>query len=87
MTPKDMNEASWRLANDCLDLLPCDDLPMTGLTLIHLIAVWLAAVPEGARPATYVHWLEMLHDQLDRAGVIKIHSTLEPIEERSEAVH
>jgi len=69
---KELGEASWAIAEDCLDLLPRDDLPMTGTVLIHLVAVWLNAIPEGARPPAYMQWLDMLHRQLDRNHVIKI---------------
>jgi len=81
MTPKELNEAGWELAGDCLDILPADNLAVTGLALIHLIAVWLAAVREDARPMTYMQWLDMLHRQLDRAGVMKIHAETEILAE------
>ena len=87
MTSEEMNQAGWELAGDCLDILPADDLALTGLALIHLIAVWLHAIPEEARPMTYMQWLDMLHRQLDRAEVMKIHTVTEGDEPDQILVH
>jgi hypothetical protein len=87
MTPKELNQAGWELAEDCLDILPNDNLPLTGLALMRLIGVWLNAIPEEARAITYMQWLDMLHVHLTQAGVMKIVSATEVVDEPSQAVH
>jgi len=84
---REMSEVSWELANKCLDVLPPSDLSLCGLTLMHLVAVWLRAVDEEKRGATYMHWLDMLHQHLDQGEVLHIKSIVEPIEGQSEMVH
>jgi hypothetical protein len=87
MTPEELSEAGWELATDCLVLLPSDNLPLTGLALMRLTGVWLNAIPEEARAITYMQWLDMLHTHLTKAGVMKIASRTEVVEEPSQAVH
>jgi len=86
---EEMKEASWALARECLDILPPDDLATSGLALIHVIIVWLAEIPEEARPQTYMQWMDMLHRQLNHSGVMHVQSHIEkvPIPEGSDAVH
>jgi UTP:GlnB (protein PII) uridylyltransferase len=87
MTPKELSEASWELAEECLDILPNDNLPLTGLALIHLIGVWLNAIPEAGRAITYMQWLDMLHTHLTDAGVMKVVSRTDVVEPDSASVH
>ena len=87
MTPKEMNKAGWELAEDCLDILPNDNLPLTGLTLLYLIGVWLNAIPEEGRAITYMQWMDMLHTHLTEIGVMKIASVTSVVEEPSQAMH
>jgi len=84
-----MNKAAWALARQCLDVLPPEDIGLSGLALMHIIVTWLAEVPEKKRPSTYVQWMDMLHKQLVAAEVLLIRSEIEqvPITEASEAVH
>lgn len=84
---KALDAASWELAGACLDILPADDLAKSGLTIIHLVSVWLNAMPEDKRALAYMQWLEILHKNLERRGVMKIHSAIEEIEVPDETVH
>jgi hypothetical protein len=63
-------DVSWKLANDCLDILPASDLAVTGYALVHLVSIWLNAMPEEGRVKVYLKWLENLHVQLRINGVL-----------------
>jgi hypothetical protein len=87
MNLKDMSEESWELAEACLDILPRDNLAVSGLTLIQLLTVWLAAVPEEQRVQSYLQWLEMLHRHLTQNGVMFVTEVDVPAVEPSGMVH
>ena len=85
---KDMSDESWELAEACLDILPRENLAVSGLTLIQLTTVWLAAIPEEARVHSYLQWLEMLHKHLNQNGVMFVKEVTEDaVTEPSEMVH
>jgi len=68
----DEARAAWDLANECLTILPRDDLPLTGLALTDLVAVWLNAIPAERRASTYMSWLNMLHKNFVANGVLSV---------------
>jgi hypothetical protein len=85
---KRLAKVSWELANNCLDILPAHDLSMTGLALVHLVAVWLNAVPEVERVSAYMKWLDTLHVQLDANSVLSVTAVTAALDEPpSQAVH
>jgi hypothetical protein len=89
MNPKELSAASWELAEACLDILPRDNFAVSGLAIIQLLTVWLAAVPEDQRVQTYMYWMDMLHKHLNQNEVMQIKAVVEavPVSELSETVH
>jgi hypothetical protein len=84
---RQVTDASWELANDCLDILPASDLAVTGFALVHLVSIWLNAVPEEGRAEAYLKWLENLHTQLHVNRVLRVVAVTEALDETSGAVH
>jgi hypothetical protein len=84
---RQVTDASWELANDCLDILPASDLAVTGFALVHLVSIWLNAVPEEGRVDAYLKWLENLHTQLHVNRVLRVVAVTEALDETSGAVH
>lgn len=84
-----MNKTAWALARECFDVLPPEDVVLSGLALMHMVVTWIAEVPEERRPQIYMQWMDMLHRQLNCAEVLYVRTEIEkvPITEPSEAVH
>lgn len=84
---RQVTDVSWKLVNDCLDILPANDLAVTGFALVHLVSIWLKAVPEEGRADVYLKWLENLHTQLHIARVLSVVAVTEALDETPGAVH
>lgn len=89
MTEAEKREEGRRLARQCLStFLPPDNLYVTGLALIEMVATWLSAVPEEGRPEVYMEWLRLLHVDFIKNDVLMIKAIPEEAyESPSNAVH
>lgn len=84
MTEAEKQEEGRRLARQCLStFLPPDDLYISGLALIEMVATWLSAVPEEGRPAVYMEWLRLLHVDFIKNDVLMIKAVVEEPNEPS----
>jgi hypothetical protein len=73
---RDTNDEAWELACQCFDLLPPENLTVTGIALVHMVAVWLRAFSDDARAGAYMTWLDTLHHQLTENEILKIRTEL-----------
>lgn len=79
--------ASRKLSQECLKILPADNLLVTGMALVHLVSIWLNAVPEDQRVQAYMDWIDTLHEQLHAGGVLGVNAVIEALDDPSNAVH
>jgi hypothetical protein len=79
MSKSNKDEAAWDLARDCLDVLPYEDLQLSGRALVHIMSLWLNAHAEGeGRVMAYMDWLSALHVQLTVNNIMNIKTEVHP---------